>query len=422
MVGAFTVLILVFCWESCGETSFWSGEGAIVASPLEAGSYQSPNLAEGSFVRLGTTYEAGPAEGPTATGQTPFVLCDSWSNGSQGTMEMYLRSYGQAFRKILRAVWFGMVLHCDDVQHAMAAEARGDMVETATVPKDEISTAGRGKSQAKGEGKQGDGKGKPSYAEVVKPTTEVLPKPPTTTSVTTPKPSTTSTSSTSVERQQLEALMKTLGSMKETLPPETLELYEKFQLTSAQDNSKELHKAVTLQSTSRKQLIHIRTTRLGYLAAWQEYLVSLTDIVKQQVEEQDKQLLAFDEAEVEWSQALERASADLARLANGPQSAVIDVEEEQLAEEDAMIDSTIQTETELTARRQQHSAEAQKLVSALEELQTSAVQRLEQATKARDGSRTPRRRNSGGGDQAKAKETDPDKGGNTHAGAGGVPG
>ena len=215
--------------------------------------------------------------------------------------------------------------------------------------------------------------------------------------------------------------MKTLGTMKETLPPETLELYEKFQLTSAQDNSKELHKAVTLQSTSRKQLIHIRTTRLGYLAAWQEYLVSLTDIVKQQVEEQDKQLLAFDEAEVEWSQALERASADLARLANGPQSAVIDVEEDQLAEEDAMIDSTIQTETELTARRQQHSAEAQKLVSALQELQSSAVQRLEQATKARDGSRTPRRR-SNGGEQAKTKEADPDKPGGKQAGDGGVPG
>ena len=215
--------------------------------------------------------------------------------------------------------------------------------------------------------------------------------------------------------------MKTLGSMKETLPPETLELYEKFQISSAQDNSKELHKAVTLQSTSRKQLIHIRTTRLGYLAAWQEYLVSLTDIVRQQVQEQGQQLEAFDAAEVEWSQALERASADLARLANGPQSTVIDVEEEQLGEEDAMIDSTIQTETELEARRQQHVTEAQKLVTALEELQSSAVQRLEQAGKAREGSRTPRRRNSGNGESTKAKDTDSGKPGDKQPGPG-VPG
>ena len=148
MVGALTVFILAFCWESCGEVSFWNGEGAIVASPLEAGSDQSPHSVESSFVWLGKTFEASPAEGPPATSQTPFVFCDFWGNGSQSTMEMYLRSYGQALRKILRTVWVGMGLHGDIVHYAMAAKARGDMDETATIPSEEITqTAGQQRSR-----------------------------------------------------------------------------------------------------------------------------------------------------------------------------------------------------------------------------------------------------------------------------------
>ena len=79
-------------------------------------------------------------------------------------------------------------------------------------------------------------------------------------------------------------------------------------------------------------------------------------------------------------------------------------EEANLAEEDIMMHTTIQTETELADKRKQTVEESQKLVLALEELKANAAQKLEQAAKIRDGSRTPRRRSGATGTEH-AKET-----------------
>ena len=111
---------------------------------------------------------------------------------------------------------------------------------------------GKGKPTAQAEGSDAGGKGKPSYADVVKPNAENLPKPPAAVPIVTPKATGQATAAPSAERAQLEALLKTLGPIKETLPAETLELYEKYQLAEAQDNSKELHKAVALQANSKR--------------------------------------------------------------------------------------------------------------------------------------------------------------------------
>ena len=103
----------------------------------------------------------------------------------------------------------------------------------------------------------------------------------------------------------------------------------------------------------------------------------------------------FDQAEMEWSQSLAKASADLARLAAGRDPATASEDAEYMDADEADIDAAIQTEKELEQKTAQRTAEAQKFLDALKGLRSAAAEKLEQDGKPREGSRTPRRNASG---------------------------
>ena len=242
---------------------------------------------------------------------------------------------------------------------------------------------------------------------MTKPTIEALPAAPTATSVPAPKAPSHAAGPPSMEKLQLEALVKCLGGLKETLPPEAVEAIEQLQLSNTQDTTKELHRAVAAQSAAKKQLIQTRAARAAYIAAWNEYIVQVSDLIQKQVQEQAAQLAHYDETEMAWRGSLEKATADLARMANVSTSSAPD-EESEMEIAEAQVDNDIEAAQELERRRQQQVADSAKLVEVMASLKESAAQRLAQETSEnREGSRTPRRQKQGPIDLTKDKEEKP---------------
>ncbi|CAE7464523.1 unnamed protein product, partial [Symbiodinium sp. CCMP2456] len=259
----------------------------------------------------------------------------------------------------------------------------------------------KGKGQAGGQGQaksQGKGLGKPAAAikgalpEAVKPTVESLPVLPKAGAVPNPKAPQGPQALPSTEKQQLDALVKCLGNIKEALPAEAVEAIEQLQLHNTHDTTKEMHRAVAAQSAAKKQLIQVKAARAAYIAAWNEYIIQVSDLIKTQVQDQATQLEHYDNAEAAWASSLEKATADLSRMATGSAIPIQDDGETDMDVAEALVDHDIETTKELEDRRNQQLAESAKLVEAMAALKESAAQRLEQeSSEVREGSRTPRR-------------------------------
>ena len=213
-------------------------------------------------------------------------------------------------------------------------------------------------------------------------------------SIALPKGGTAPSSSTgpSLEKTQLEALTGCLAAVKDTLPTEVRETLERLQLASSANNTKDMHRAVAAQANAKKQLLQVQNARASYLEAWNSYVSQVTQLLKKQVEEQAAQLESYDEAELQWSGALEQTTADLAdlaRLARNPASSRNEADEEEMDSEDMVI-ADIQSAKELEQRRESQLADSRQLVSMMESVQQAATRQLKQD--GRDGSRTPRRK------------------------------
>ena len=201
--------------------------------------------------------------------------------------------------------------------------------------------------------------------------------------------------------------MKSLGSMKESLPPEAVEAIEQLQLTTTQDTTKELHRMVAAQSTAKKQLIQVRAARAAYVAAWNEYIVQVSDLIQTQVKQQTEQLEYYDATEAAWAASLDKATAELARRATKSSASAVEDTEEEMDTAEAQIDNDIEVTKELESRRQQHLADSARLMEAMEVLKATAAQRLSQeSAEHREGSRTPRRQKSNAVDLTKEEPTD----------------
>ncbi|OLQ11587.1 hypothetical protein AK812_SmicGene4568 [Symbiodinium microadriaticum] len=225
--------------------------------------------------------------------------------------------------------------------------------------------------------------------------------------VPTPKPPSNTPGQPSAEKLQLEALVKCLGGLKETLPPEAVEAIEQLQLSNTQDTTKELHRAVAAQSAAKKQLIQTRAARVAYIAAWNEYIVQVSDLIQTQVQEQAAQIAHYDETELAWQGSLAKATADLARMANVSTSNAQEDGESEMDVAEAQVDNDIEAAQEQERRRQQQVADSAKLVAVMESLKESAAQRLAQeSSETREGSRTPRRLKQGPIDLTKEPEKD----------------
>ncbi|CAE7225175.1 unnamed protein product [Symbiodinium sp. CCMP2592] len=235
--------------------------------------------------------------------------------------------------------------------------------------------------------------GKGGKSEPSRPSLDSLPAPPPAPVVVGPKTATTPAPTSGVpsaERAQLEALTGCLFAAKDALPAEVRETLERLQLVETQSTAKDLHKAVAAQSQAKKQLLHVQASRASYLEAWHTYVDKVSSLLQTQLNEQIEQLTAFDETELQWTTALEKASMDLARLARSSSNPAEQVEMECDEEEDHLADTDIRTERELSQRREKQLHASRQLVASIESVRLNAQEQLQQH--GREGSRTPRRR------------------------------
>ncbi|CAE7343965.1 unnamed protein product [Symbiodinium sp. CCMP2592] len=235
--------------------------------------------------------------------------------------------------------------------------------------------------------------GKGGKSEPSRPSLDSLPAPPPAPVVVGPKTATTPAPASGVpsaERAQLEALTGCLFAAKDALPAEVRETLERLQLVETQSTAKDLHKAVAAQSQAKKQLLHVQASRASYLEAWHTYVDKVSSLLQTQLNEQIEQLTAFDETELQWTTALEKASMDLARLARSSSNPAEQLEMECDEEEDHLVETDIRTERELSQRREKQLHASRQLVASIESVRLNAQEQLQQH--GREGSRTPRRR------------------------------
>ena len=79
-------------------------------------------------------------------------------------------------------------------------------------------------------------------------------------------------------------------------------------------HSKALHQTVNAQTAAKKELVKVQTARRNFLASWGIYVEKLQLLLKNQVEEQEKALIEFNQYEQKWQHQLTTANKKLAAL------------------------------------------------------------------------------------------------------------
>ena len=160
---------------------------------------------------------------------------------------------------------------------------------------------------------------------------------------------------------------------------------QEFQDT--QQHAKELHRVVHQQTIARKGLQKVRQARRNYVSSWAAYTDQLAQMLDRQLQEQDKAIQSFAEAEAKWSKQLSDATTSLVTLSGGAQHVPSDSEDMETekskpgdAEEDPW--KAAEVAEELKQRQKQ-------LTIALNQARDSAAAAAKDST--RDTSRTPRR-------------------------------
>ena len=232
-----------------------------------------------------------------------------------------------------------------------------------------------GKGAGKGAGKKGEGtKG---FAP--------LPPPPAPVQLATPAqtPAPSAPPAPTMAEQHLSALVLALQSQKADLPPTVLQALEGIAQTNAGAEAKDLHRAVQQQTKAKKELAKVRAQRQSCMSAWAQYLRDVTETVTKQMDAQKEAIQKLEDAELQWAEALQSASAELGRL-----SKVTDTIAE-LPAEDPLAESAAALEAQNRKRKALELEQQQQLLASLNAASFSADS-MAQAAK-REGSRTPRR-------------------------------
>ena len=239
-----------------------------------------------------------------------------------------------------------------------------------------LTPRGRRRHKGKGTGKA-KGKDEPP-APGTKP--QPLPPPPKPPAVQFPPATASSSAASTAAEQHLGTLLTALQAQKGNLPPEVLQAVEGIALTSASQEAKGLHKAVTLQQKAKQELARIAAQRLSSSTAWAKYLQEVTETVQKQLQSHEASLKEMDEAESSWRQSLQEASMELSRLSD---QRVGEEDEEMAAETVKAWDALAST------RRQEQHAQQQQLMISLRQATETAASMASAAQ--RETSRTPRR-------------------------------
>ena len=268
----------------------------------------------------------------------------------------------------------------------------------AWTPKAEIAAktwrCGQEGKQDGGPADSGKGKTVTSSSPQV-PRVEVLPAPPAVPNIQNPKRGAgDTTGAVSSDRAQLEALLASLSGAT-SLPEAAQAMVTEFQRSVSKNTARDLHRVVTEQAKARQEPASLRGQRTAYLAAWQQYVSEVVEMVDKQIKEQSSILEAFSNSEIAWAQQESQASQALARLARQDDSAVEVISDGMEADELAEDKVNEAIEIEQRVKREQE-AQVQASSQILQALQAVKQQADEQASKDREGSRTPRRKSNEG--------------------------
>ncbi|CAE7835275.1 unnamed protein product [Symbiodinium sp. CCMP2592] len=286
-----------------------------------------------------------------------------------------LQSPEQARSQLLSRVWQRLESLADALHGSWQGVAVARLVDN-----------GKGKGKPPGP-KGGKGKTEPPPTA---PSIEGLPAAPSAPALAAPKkPAAEATPAP--EKTQLEALLGLLVNSAVPLPDGVQQMVQDMQQSSSQASAKVLHRAVTDQSKARQALARIRLQRSTYMEAWRDYLVQLSALLEQQLQEQTTILQSFDEHETQWIGMESQATVQLSKLTSGDKEAPDSIEgterDAEMAEQ--QVDNAIETEQRLRAASGEGQEATKKMIAALSEMRQNAEEQIRAHT--REGSRTPRR-------------------------------
>ncbi|CAE7885837.1 PUF3, partial [Symbiodinium microadriaticum] len=288
----------------------------------------------------------------------------------------------------------------------------------------------------KGKGKKGAGKdsaappGVSPAQPLEAPSLSGLPTPPAVKAPARTITAATPASQTSTPVEEKRLLAEVLANIPaDQLPPELQRKLGQYQVESTHQQGRHMHRLVSEKVQLRKELEQLRADRSAYNAAWEAYVLQLLELWSKQGESRLEAMTAFAEREADLSVKLANATQALASAANdgheakGPFIVDDDMDEDEASE--VMVATAVEVEAEIRAKNQksqdqirEHNVRIQGLLQQAHQEAAAAVE----ATKARDGSRTPRRQQS----NADAKGKDEGMGGgdsqqpSTHADKGGT--
>ena len=155
--------------------------------------------------------------------------------------------------------------------------------------------------------------------------------------------------------------------------------------SSAKQEGIMLHRLVNQKQKAKQALDKVRTERLRFVSAWQDYLTKLLDIWEKQLEAYELSMSKFNEVELAWQAEFLTASTALKeQVREGRLEAVEDTADE-------MMITPITSETEAMAREAQASQQHLQLRDMFAKAKETATANMQALNRDRENSRSPRR-------------------------------
>ena len=213
-------------------------------------------------------------------------------------------------------------------------------------PRPRTARSPRRTGDGKGKGKQKEApatKGKAPEPPAGVPDITQLPIPPLPGKPSLPKGSEAASASAPTEdRRMLEQLMEQLSLAGTELPSGLAAMVTQFQAENHRLHGKHLHQLVARQTTARREIAKLEQDTQAFEKAWVDYMMRLSKLIEDQLEERQKHLAAREAALAAWQTQLTEATAQLA-AATGARDKT---EDEMDAEEEA-VDQAIEDEADL---------------------------------------------------------------------------
>ena len=169
----------------------------------------------------------------------------------------------------------------------------------------------------------------------------------------------------------LQQLLQALAQNRDDLPPGVRDLLDSQKEVDSRAHAKNLHKLVAAQGAARRQLAQARSGRQDYMREWAQYVSDICKIWEVQLDEKNKALQTFQDAEEQWERQLNESTQQIARLATeteGTQAIDVDSMSDQDAQEaqDAHINELARQEVQRQAAQERLRAVEAKISTSLQ--------------------------------------------------------